>query len=155
MARAVFTVLRALQLVLSLTSLGLSSYVVHWYMMGSRAASPAPFNFLIFTSIFSVLSVVYLEAAPRFAPRISHPYATIAVEMANTAFYFGAFIALAIFIGGLVFCQGTVCSVSRADTVVAAGQFTAWIGTTAFTAKEMFVRSGTPTKDINHEMQQA
>ncbi|KAH6885928.1 hypothetical protein B0T10DRAFT_88747 [Thelonectria olida] len=157
MTRLAISILRGLQVVLALTSIGLSSYVVHWFMMTSRTSSFAPFSFLIFTSVFSILSVIYLEAAPRFAPRLSHSYVSITVEMLNTAFYFGGFIAIAVFIGNLQFCQGTVCSAGRADTVMAAAQFTSWIATTFLLAKDMFIRAGAKksTKDINHEMQQA
>lgn len=124
-------------------------------MMSSRTSSPAPFSFLIFTSVFSILSVVYLEATPRFAPRLSHSYVAITVQMVNTAFYFGGFIALAVFINNLSFCRGTVCSAGRADTVMAAAQFTIWIATTFLMARDMFIRAGRPPKEINHEMQQA
>ncbi|KAI5457975.1 hypothetical protein BGZ63DRAFT_416439 [Mariannaea sp. PMI_226] len=155
MARiATISILRGLQVALGLTSIGLSSYVVHWFMMSSRTSSPAPFNFLIFISVFSILSVIYLEVVPRFAPRFSHSYIAITIEMVNTAFYFGGFIALAVFISNLRFCSGTVCSAGRADTVVSAAQFTSWIATTILMAKEMFMRAARSPKDVHHQMQQ-
>ncbi|KAF4461882.1 hypothetical protein FALBO_11315 [Fusarium albosuccineum] len=149
MARLVFTCLRALQLTLSLASIGLSGFVVNWYMT-VRTSTPSPFTYLIVSSVFSILSLAYLELVPRFAPRLSHQYAAIGVESVNAALYFAGFIAVAVFIGSLLMCQGTVCSAGRADAVVAAGQFTTWIATTILMAKDMFKRGfEPPVKDVN------
>lgn len=148
---AAVPVLRALQLAMALTSLGLSAKVVNWYMMGSRTSSPEAFVFLIFTSLFSLFSLVYLVVVPRFAPRFAQPYASIAVDMTNTALYFAGFIALAVFMTNLTFCRGTVCAVGRADAVFAAAQFTVWIASTILMAKDLFVNSSRVPKDINHE----
>lgn len=157
MARVLITALRVLQLALSLASIGLSSYVVNYLMMGSRTSSTSSFSFLIAASSLSILSLVYLEAASKFAPRYYHPYAAMAIEATNTIFYFAGFIAIGIFIGSLTLCTGSVCSAGRADTVVAAGQFTAWIATTFFMAQELFRRVTTESKDIigDREMTQA
>ncbi|KAF7535910.1 hypothetical protein G7Z17_g13122 [Cylindrodendrum hubeiense] len=152
---AAVPILRVLQLAMALTSLGLSAKVVNYFMMGSRTASPTPFIFLIFTSIFSIFSLVYLVAVPRFAPRVSHPYASISVEMTNTAFYFAGFIALAVYMTNLTFCRGVVCAVGRADAVFAAAQFTVWIASTILMAKDLFMKSSRVPKDFNHEMSQA
>lgn len=43
--------------------------VVNWYNMDMRMSSPSQINFLIFASIFSIISLVYLEIVPKFAPR--------------------------------------------------------------------------------------
>ncbi|KAH8714155.1 hypothetical protein BGZ61DRAFT_206846 [Ilyonectria robusta] len=148
---AAVPILRGLQLAMALTSLGLSAKVVNWYMMGSRTSSPEAFVFLIFTSLFSLFSLVYLVVVPRFAPRFAQPYASIAVDMTNTALYFAGFIALAVFMTNLTFCRGTVCAVGRADAVFAAAQFTVWIASTILMAKDLFVNSSRVPKDINHE----
>ncbi|KAM0559497.1 hypothetical protein ACHAPJ_004527 [Fusarium lateritium] len=157
MSRVAFTSLRALQLALSLASIGLSGYVVNDYNQRSRNSAPSPFSYLIVSSIVSILSVAYLTLSSRFIPRIYHQYAAVVVESVNAALYFAGFIAIAVFIGSLVMCEGTVCSAARADAVIAAGQFTAWITTTAFTAKDMFKRAfQEPPKDADgREMGQA
>ncbi|GKU03132.1 membrane-associating protein [Fusarium langsethiae] len=157
MGRVAFISLRVLQLALSIASIGLSSYVVHDYDRRSRGSAPSPFSYLLTSSIVSIVSVVYLTIAPLFVPRLYHQYAAVVVEAVNAALYFAGFIAIAVFIGSLIMCEGTVCSCARADAVVAAGQFTAWITTTAFTAKELFQRTfQEPKKDMNsREMGQA
>lgn len=43
--------------------------VAHWYDADTLTASPSQINFLIFLSLFSVVSLVYLELTPRFAAR--------------------------------------------------------------------------------------
>ncbi|KAF4974737.1 hypothetical protein FZEAL_8407 [Fusarium zealandicum] len=149
MSRIVFPCLRALQLALSLASIGLSAYVVDFFVSSSRTSSPTPFTYLIVASIFSIFSLVYLELVPRFAPRFSHQYVAIGVESINTALYFAGFITIAVFIGSLVFCEGTVCSAGRADAVIAAGQFTSWIATTILAAQDMFKRSFREPKDAH------
>ncbi|KAM5342932.1 hypothetical protein ACJ41O_013898 [Fusarium nematophilum] len=148
---SLFTCLRVLQLVLSLASIGLSSYVIHYYMMGSRTASPSPFTYLLVSSVFSIFSLAYLELVSRFAQRFSNQYVAIGLESINAALYFAGFIAIAIFIGSLLMCTGTVCSAGRADVVIAAGQFTTWIATTIFTAKDMFKRRFGQAKDANSD----
>lgn len=52
----------------------LTVLVADWYITQSPFASPATVNFLIFVPIFSIISIVYLEAIPRLAPRgkLSH-----------------------------------------------------------------------------------
>ncbi|KAF4448858.1 membrane-associating protein [Fusarium austroafricanum] len=157
MGRVAFLSLRALQLALSMTSIGLSAYVVNDYDKRSRGSAPSPFTYLMVSSIFSMLSVAYITLTPLFVPRIYHQYAAIIVESVNAALYFAGFIAIAVFIGGLKMCMGTVCSCARADAVVAAGQFTVWITTTAFTAKDLFKKAfQEPKKGVEgREMGQA
>ncbi|KAM0349678.1 hypothetical protein ACHAPU_003507 [Fusarium lateritium] len=157
MGRVAFLSLRALQLALSAASIGLSSYIVHDYNQRSRNSAPSPFSYLMASSIVSIISVFYLTLAPLFVPRLYHQYAAVVVESVNTALYFAGFIAIAVFIGSLIMCEGTVCSAARADAVMAAAQFTAWITTTAFTAKELFQKAfQEPKKEADgQEMGQA
>jgi len=60
------------------------------------------------------------------------------VEMVNMLFYFAGFIALATFLGKLLFCRGSVCAAARADAVFAAFGWLLWTGTSAILALEMF-----------------
>ncbi|KFH44676.1 hypothetical protein ACRE_045260 [Hapsidospora chrysogenum ATCC 11550] len=126
----------------------MSSMVIDWYLRATPLAPPSIFNFLIFASAFSIVSVLYLELAPRLAPRASRPSASLALEATNTVFYFAGFIALAVYISRLRFCEGTVCAVARATSVVAAFEFSSWIASTILLAKDIFkggLRGGSPS----------
>jgi hypothetical protein len=107
-------------------------------MRRTSLAPPSVFNFLLFAPVWSLLSIVYLELAQRFAPRATHPFASLALEAVNTFFYFAGFIALAVFLSKLVFCNGSVCAVGRATSVVAAAEFASWIASTILVAKDIF-----------------
>jgi len=134
--------------------------VAHWYNSDTLTASPTQINFLIFVPIFSFLSLAYLELTPRFMAKgnthqsryihhrgaqeskltqiASHPYAHFVFELLNALFYFAGFIALAVFLGKLLFCRGSVCAAARADAVFAAFGWMLWTGTTVILALEMF-----------------
>lgn len=131
--------IRVLQGLLAGANLGLSAYVVHWFRIGTSQSPPNSVDFLLLASIFSVLSILYLELSPRYLHRLHHPYASLVVEGLNTVFYFAGFIAFVVFLGNLTFCQGTVCSASRGDAVAAAAAFCAWIASTILRAKHMIV----------------
>ncbi|KAF4512830.1 hypothetical protein G6O67_000167 [Ophiocordyceps sinensis] len=139
MGRTSIDSLRIFQGLLAAANLGLSAYVVHWYLVTTRRGSPASLNFLVFASVFSILSLLHLELAPRLCPRAAHPYGCLSVEACNALFYFAAFIAHAVFLGSLAMCRGTVCTVGRVDSVVAAAAFCAWSASTILTAKKMFM----------------
>lgn len=53
-------------------------------------------------------------------------------------FYFAGFIALAVFLGKLLFCRGSVCAAARADAAFAAFSWLAWTVSTALVALQMF-----------------
>jgi hypothetical protein len=138
MAFGLLLPLRIAQGIFGLVVLGLSGYVAHWYDADTLTTSPPQINFLIFVPLMSILSMAYLELAPRFAPRASHPYAHFAFEIINTLFYFTGFIALATFLGRLLFCRGSVCAAAHADAVFAAFGWLMWMGSTALLAMEIF-----------------
>ncbi|TVY35353.1 hypothetical protein LSUB1_G004454 [Lachnellula subtilissima] len=130
--------LRIAQLILAVIILALSGYVAHWYNADTLTAAPKQIDFLIFVPVFSFISVFYLEFVPRFAPKASHPYALFVVEILNTLFYFSGFIALAVFIGRLLFCRGSVCSAARADAVFAAFSWILWASSSVVGALKIF-----------------
>ncbi|CAM1510428.1 Fc.00g007630.m01.CDS01 [Cosmosporella sp. VM-42] len=154
MGRAIVNSLRVFQVFLAVANIALSAYVVNWFNEGSRIASPSPYNFFIFAPVFSIFSIIYLEATPRYAPRASHPIAALAVELTNSIFYFAGFIALTIFLSHLVFCHGTVCTTGRADAVVAAAQFASWIATSILQAIEMFTGGSRKPTSAGAEMRE-
>ncbi|KND94501.1 hypothetical protein TOPH_00876 [Tolypocladium ophioglossoides CBS 100239] len=139
MGRTTTISLRVFQGLLAAANLGLSAYVINYYLVGTKRAGPGSLNFLVFASCFSMLSILYLELAPKVYQRAAHPYAALGVEATNTVFYFAGFIAYAVFLGGLALCHGTVCTAGRIDSVVAAAAFCAWIASTILTAKGMFM----------------
>jgi hypothetical protein len=127
--------------------------VAHWYNADTFTASPSQINFLIFVPLFSFVSIAYLEITPRFVakglsilsfPRsiligpASQPYAHLGFEVLNMFFYFVGFIALAAFLGNLLFCRGSVCVAARVDAVFAAFSWVLWTGSTAILALEIF-----------------
>ncbi|ETS77532.1 hypothetical protein PFICI_11406 [Pestalotiopsis fici W106-1] len=128
--------LRAVQLLFGFIVLGLSAYVAHWYNADTLTASPSQIDWLLFCSLFTILSVVYLEVAPRAMPKIVHPMAVVAVELLNALFYFAGFIALSVFISKLLFCRGSVCGSARADVAFGAMEFLAWTGTAVFSVRD-------------------
>jgi hypothetical protein len=114
--------------------------VVNWYVLRTPIGAPSAFNFLLFAPAFSLVSIAYLVLGPRYLPaRWTHPYALLVAEATNALFYFSGFIALAVFLINLLFCNGTVCAVGRATSVVAAAEFITWMGSTLIRAKEMIL----------------
>jgi len=138
MAFGLLLPLRIAQAVFGAVVIALSAYVAHWYNTDTLAASPSQINFLIFVGLFNFLSIAYLEITPRFAPRASHPYASFAIEILNVLFFFAGFIALAVFLGRLLFCRGSVCGAARADAAFAALNWALWMATTVMVAMEVF-----------------
>ncbi|KAL2070697.1 hypothetical protein VTL71DRAFT_13723 [Oculimacula yallundae] len=129
--------IRIAQGVFALVTMGLSSYVAHWYNNDTLTASPSQVNFLIFVSLHTFISIAYLELCPRFMAKASHPIAIIAVNVLNMLFYFAGFVALAVFLGRLLFCRGSVCAAARADASFAAFSWLLWTASTALVAMQM------------------
>ena len=111
--------------------------VIEWHVSVSLPLPPI-FGYLIFAPALSLLSIAYLELAPRLAPQMSHPFALLAVEATNTVSYFVGFIVLAVYLSQKVYCSGSVCAVARAMSVVAAVEFSSWIATTILLTKDFF-----------------
>lgn len=86
----------------------------------------------------SLLSLLYLVLAPRLYLRAAHPLAALGVEAANAVVYLAGFAAAAAFLGRLTFCSGAVCAASRADAVVAAAAFCAWLAAAVLAARARF-----------------
>ncbi|KAM0511150.1 hypothetical protein ACHAPE_010172 [Trichoderma viride] len=129
---------RALQGIMAAASIGLIAYVVNWHLRGSHLSTPPSINFLLFCPIFTLASVLYIELTPRFAPRATRPRISLGVEATNCIFYFSGFIAVAICLGDLAFCNGPVCMAGRGAAVLAAVQFSLWMFSAILATKEMF-----------------
>lgn len=171
--------IRAVQAVFAIIILGLTGYgmdcpqhrletgtpctdwmvVANWYNVDTLTSSPSQVNFLLFASLFTLLSVVYLEAVPKFMPKckyfaiicqvvgprknpsltfsaVHHPWAVLSLEATNVIFYFSGFIALGVFLSNLLFCRGAVCGSARAATVFGSFEFALWCATAALTLKD-------------------
>ncbi|OAL55368.1 hypothetical protein IQ07DRAFT_639052 [Pyrenochaeta sp. DS3sAY3a] len=120
---------RGVQAVLSLVVLGLMAYVSSWWSTHWRQSSPSEVNFLIFAPSWTILALVPLVVLPL---RFSHlttstaaKYGILALEMLTMLFWFGGFIALAVFLSDRI-CFGTVCDVARASTAISALNWVAW-----------------------------
>ncbi|KAI0910969.1 membrane-associating domain-containing protein [Ustulina deusta] len=130
--------LRVAQFTLAFVVLALSAYVVNWYKVDTMSPPPAQIGWLLFVSLFTVISVGVLEGLPRFAPRFFHPYAALCLEFSNALFYFAGFIALSTFMGRLLYCRGSVCGAARADVVFGIFEFLLWATSTVSTSRDLF-----------------
>ncbi|KAF1844668.1 uncharacterized protein K460DRAFT_365611 [Cucurbitaria berberidis CBS 394.84] len=126
---------RAVQAILSLTVLGLMGYVSSWWSTHWRQSSPSEVNFLLFAPAWSVLVLVPLLVIPlRFSHLLLSPaakYGLLGLEALTMLFWFGGFIALAVFLRDRI-CFGMVCDVARAGTAVSAVNWVAWTVTFVF-----------------------
>lgn len=106
--------------------------------MDTRSASPTQVNFLVAVPIMSLFSLGYTEGVSRFAPRFYKPVIAIGIDAFNALLYFAGFIALAVFLNGLLFCRGNVCGSARAATAFSAMSFGAWSASAAILALSVF-----------------
>jgi len=134
MALALNFILRGAQGFLALLILCLMAYVVHqWnYWTGW---SPSRANFLLFTSVWTLLAVIYLFFAPIHAPRTAHKFAILGVEVVTNIFWFAGWVALAVLLGDSG-CGRTadVCRVAEAAVVFAAIEWLLFCATTIMAA---------------------
>lgn len=140
--------LRAAQTTCAFILLGLSASVAHWYMVDAKAASPSQINWLLVCSVYTIISVLYLELSPRFMPKLCKPFIAVSVEAVNTLFCFAGFIALSVFISQLLFCRGNVCATAKASVAFAAFEFLLWSASTFLMAREVFKGSSIKLPNI-------
>ncbi|KAL7906869.1 hypothetical protein GGI35DRAFT_97500 [Trichoderma velutinum] len=141
MSQTLILCFRAFQGLMAAASIALAAYVVNWHLRGPHLSTPPSINFILFSPIFSVLSILYLVLTPRFAPKAAHPVVSLSIEAINCIFYFAGFIAVAVCLGDLAFCTGSVCMAGRGTAVLAAAQFSFWMGSAIMAAKAI-VRDG-------------
>lgn len=80
----------------------LTCAVVDAYTNPWGSWSPHSLNFMLFTSVWTLLAVAYLVLSPTRFPRAAHKYAIGAVEFLTMLFWFAAFIAVAVLWGDIV-----------------------------------------------------
>lgn len=81
--------------------------------------SPSQINFLVFTSVWTILALIYLVLSQWRFERFAHKYAILGVETLTMLFWFAGFIALAVFLSDRV-CFGNVCNSAKAAAAFAA-----------------------------------
>ena len=77
-------------------------------------------NFLVFSSIWTLLALIYLSLTSWKLERFAHPWIICGVESLTMLFWFAGFIAAAVFVSHLNTCGGSACSSAKAATVFAA-----------------------------------
>ena len=90
-----------------------------WWSRYWHALSPTQVNFLLFTSVWSLLALLYLVLAPWRFPAAAHKFGILGAEAITMLFWFAGFIALAVFLSDRV-CYGNVCNAAKAATAIAA-----------------------------------
>jgi hypothetical protein len=133
--------LRAVQALFAIIVLGTSGYVAHKYF-----DSPSENNFLIFTSVWTLLVVAYLILSTTAMPKLGHRFIHLGAEAGTMIFWFAGFIAMAVWVSDhLRGCSGRVCHSARAAVVFAAFEWVLWTVTTILTALKAF-RGGSTAK---------
>ncbi|KAF2866382.1 membrane-associating domain-containing protein [Massariosphaeria phaeospora] len=122
--------LRAVQALFSIIVLGLTAYLVDasWW-------TPDSVNFMLFTSVWTLLAVAYLVLAPSRFPAAAHKYAIAGVEALTMIFWFAAWVAVASLWGDFS-CTGhsAWCSSGTAAIVFAAFTWATFVATTIIAA---------------------
>jgi len=84
--------------------------------------SPSEINFLIFNSIWTILTLVYVTIVPMKFPRAAPRYALLGADCLAMIFWFSGFIALAVFLTSRV-CFGNVCNVAKTAVAFSAAEW--------------------------------
>ncbi|KAI4158861.1 MAG: hypothetical protein LQ342_007038 [Letrouitia transgressa] len=137
--------LRAVQFLFAVITLGLTGYVNSYFTDHDWAYDDAPsqVNFLIFSSVWTMLVTPYLALAPRFFPKITHKFVTLGVDAVTCIFWFAGFIALAAYRGDLGLCTGRVCDCLNAGAVFGAFEWVLFTATTVLAALHVWRTRGT------------
>lgn len=88
--------LRLAQALFSIIVLGLTAHIIDLYRGPQGYGwTPDSIDFMLFTSIWTLLAVAYLVLAPSRFPAAAHKYAIIGVEAVTMIFWFAAWVAVA------------------------------------------------------------
>ncbi|KAI4862692.1 membrane-associating domain-containing protein [Hypoxylon rubiginosum] len=129
MAFAFVPLVHIVAAVFAIIELGLTAYMASrynnhnwWYGYDYDDNSPSRVNFMIFNSVWSLLTLLYVGVVPLYMTSLFHRTAALALNAVTTVFWFAGAIALAVFVGGPYECNGdTYCG--SAETAVAFGFF--------------------------------
>ncbi|KAH6678723.1 membrane-associating domain-containing protein [Halenospora varia] len=155
MSQAFVFPLRIAQVILAIIILALMAYVINSWTSPWGSWSPSSANFLLFTSIWTLLVLVYLIIAPLRFQKFSHKFAILAVEFITMIFWFAGFIAFAVLITGCWNSYG-VCKASEAAVVFSAFEWVLFLITTVMAALHCWRTkdSGSTKHDPAIEVQQ-
>ncbi|KAI0018595.1 membrane-associating domain-containing protein [Xylariomycetidae sp. FL0641] len=90
--------------VFAIIELGLTAYIASYYTNFWWGTSPSNVNFLIFTSIWSLLVLLYVGVVPLYMTSLFHKLAALGLLVVTTIFWFAGAIALAVAVGGPYNC---------------------------------------------------
>jgi hypothetical protein len=93
--------------------------VSNWWGNYWRDMSPAEINFLVFCSVWTLITLIYVVVAPMKFPRAAHKFALLGADGLAMTFWFAGFVALAVFLSSRV-CFGNVCNVAKAAVAFSA-----------------------------------
>jgi len=133
MAFAYVLPLRIVQAVFAVIVLGLMAYAAddwaYWW-------SPDQVNFLLFTSVWTLLALLYLVLAPTHYPVAAHKYGILFAEAVTMIFWFAGFVALAVLLNNVGCGHSTwgVCKASVAGDVFGALLWLLFLATTIMAA---------------------
>ncbi|KAF1972127.1 hypothetical protein BU23DRAFT_555374 [Bimuria novae-zelandiae CBS 107.79] len=125
--------LRAVQALFSIIVLGLTAYIIDAYRGPWGGWTPDSVDFMLFTSIWTLLAVAYLLLAPTRFPAAAHKYAIVGVEAVTMIFWFAAWVAVASW-WGEAWHWGSVYGSGVAAIVFAAFVWLAFVFTTVVAA---------------------
>ncbi|OCK77961.1 hypothetical protein K432DRAFT_303022 [Lepidopterella palustris CBS 459.81] len=147
--------LRIVQGIFAIVVLGLTAYVANWWSGHWHDLSPSEVNFLIFSSVWTLLALAYLIIAPARFPNAAHKYGILAAEAITMIFWFAGFIALAVFLSDRV-CFGRVCDAAKAGTAFAAFEWLFFAATTLMAVLHVYRtrNTGVTSHDPKVEMHQ-
>ncbi|KAF8188866.1 marvel domain-containing protein [Mycena galopus ATCC 62051] len=113
-------ILRVAQALLALGVLITTAFVANQYDTPG-GGSPSQVNFLLFASVWTlVLALPYLTFSYHYFPDAAHKFGIFAAEFVTMVFWFGGFIALAVFTTDFLGCSAPVCGAAQAATTLAA-----------------------------------
>ncbi|KAI1269802.1 membrane-associating domain-containing protein [Xylariaceae sp. FL1019] len=136
--KLVISALRIAQFTFAFLILILSAYVANWYRVDVMTSPPPQIDWYLSVASITILSIGYLEGVSRFAPRLYHPYAAFAIEVAMPLFYLGGFVSLAVYLHYVNRCRSSVCSAARTDVAFAVFEFLLWITTSVAMGQDIF-----------------
>lgn len=115
-------VLRILQTLLALLIMILSSTVISFFNTHIGIGSPP--HCLVFTTFTAVLTLLislpYNTFAAKYFAAYTNRYSSMAVELITMIFWFASWISVAVYVGGLRVCRGSVCGTAKAVIVFSA-----------------------------------
>jgi hypothetical protein len=136
--------LRVAQATFTCVVLGTSAFVSNWWTHYWRDMPPSQIGFLVFSSVWTLLTLAYLIVAPMKFPRAAPKLAQLGADALAMMFWFAGFVAMAVFLSSRI-CFGNVCHVAKTSVAFAAFEWLLFAMTTAIAGLNAFRSRGTST----------